>query len=1427
MALSLAACGSSDDDTVTTDTAADTAADTTTTTPVVVAPVVVAPVVVTPVSKAMTLYQDTLVGTSADDQFQGIYVADGGTGTTAFAGDIVTGGEGTDTLTINVSGTSTAAQSITGITSTGIETLVLRNFDANTTDSEDTSVDMALMTGVTKVDFTGSIATGDSEFTNIAAMTDAGLANGTGDMTMTYVAAAVAGTADIQNLSVNNVTSGAFLSNGAETIAISTHTSKSTLTSIASDKLETVTVSGDQNLTITNALNFAANGTALLPGAVVDATGMSGKLAISTTASEVLSITGGSNNDTFTLASYTANDTVDGGLGTDRVKVAAEIGTALTKVTNIEEVELELADIMVGGIGSAGTAADPVVVSGKAVTSATNFVIDANTASNNDEAFVSVTNLDDGDTITIADGGADTTSLADGVNILTGVTAESASNSLNVVFAGIGAVSADATNDTGISRLEMDEQETVAITSNASAAGAVANGVEAIEVATAKTMSFDGAGSLTVAAITNTTALTSLDASAMTGALSITGLDASKINVKMAAKSSTIDMAGLNNDDSITGGAGIADTLTATVTGLTATTGKLTIADVENINLTTSGANTIDASGITGASSVLGVTDNVQTITGFDLAQTIKLGLAGDEAATSSEIDVTAADATGTADTLAVKVENTNGTTSSIIDASGIETLALEVIAAGSATLDLTTFEGDNVTVASKAGVTGTGVVALGTLHKNANNVESTYAGSVTTSFANNLLEAATFTGAGTGIQNVTGTSRADTFTIGSTGAIVHVVSGGAGTDTVNLTATTSLVNVGSIDAENINIAVTAGTDQTITTSFGTGVDNITITGGNSLSTFTTGTIVTEVKTVDAGVFEGNMIVDVAANALDTTVTLTGGKLATDELNYNITATGIDYLQSTGIEVLDLDINETSTLDLSSASGIVTIDVDLAVNAATKTFTIDGVGSEVILLSAHDDATADHTLEAKVTDATGATDTIAFKLGTGTIDAGVLLKTTDVETVSINVDNAADVSLANLTMATAGAVMSLNATGDSALTISATGADVTTIDASGMTSGGSVTQTGRTGTTAATYTGSAGNDLFIMAGGGDTVAGGAGTGDKLDVNFAAIIGGTHVDLSSATDQVVSINGAAGSGTVTGFESVDLSGYSGSFGALVTGSKGANTVHGTTNADQANLGAGNDIYVLDDVTLDTVNGQTGTNTLALVGGVTIASTIDFGTYTNFDNFKAYEASASVFSLTLKADADSDMADLRTIDLSGDTNTTGSNVVDLSAVDGTYTVTGSSGIDTITTSLGVDAIDVSASSNDIVIIKTGASTGVLTAGAASTTTATMDVITVEAGDKVNVTGIVATDASFDTLAAATTSGNFTLTVIAKNSLQAVGIYDATADTFTHSNTTTGNAVMVTFAAGDSATTGTDSLIFSGVTAVTDFENGIFTV
>ena len=106
--------------------------------------------------------------------------------------------------------------------------------------------------------------------------------------------------------------------------------------------------------------------------------------------------------------------------------------------------------------------------------------------------------------------------------------------------------------------------------------------------------------------------------------------------------------------------AGAADTVTATVTGLTATTGALSIADVEKINLTTSGANTLNMAGVTGKHT-LAVTDNKQTIKNFDLANTIQLGLATDEAATASEIDVTAADATGTDDTLSVNCRQHSG----------------------------------------------------------------------------------------------------------------------------------------------------------------------------------------------------------------------------------------------------------------------------------------------------------------------------------------------------------------------------------------------------------------------------------------------------------------------------------------------------------------------------------------------------------------------------------------------------------------------------------------------------------------------------------------------------------------------------------------------------------------------------------------------
>ena len=71
IALSLAACGSSsDDDTAT--TADTTTTDTTTT------------VTPTAVTKKFTTALDNLTGDGGDDTFNGVYYADGGTGTTHF-----------------------------------------------------------------------------------------------------------------------------------------------------------------------------------------------------------------------------------------------------------------------------------------------------------------------------------------------------------------------------------------------------------------------------------------------------------------------------------------------------------------------------------------------------------------------------------------------------------------------------------------------------------------------------------------------------------------------------------------------------------------------------------------------------------------------------------------------------------------------------------------------------------------------------------------------------------------------------------------------------------------------------------------------------------------------------------------------------------------------------------------------------------------------------------------------------------------------------------------------------------------------------------------------------------------------------------------------------------------------------------------------
>ena len=72
--------------------------------------------------------------------------------------------------------------------------------------------------------------------------------------------------------------------------------------------------------------------------------------------------------------------------------------------------------------------------------------------------------------------------------------------------------------------------------------------------------------------------------------------------------------------------------------------------------------------------------------------------------------------------------------------------------------------------------------------------------------------------------------------------------------------------------------------------------------------------------------------------------------------------------------------------------------------------------------------------------------------------------------------------------------------------------------------------------------------------------------DILDIDQAAILGGLNIDLGNASDQIISYNGSNNSGSITGFESVLADGYTGSFGAQITGSSNTNTITSTSNAD---------------------------------------------------------------------------------------------------------------------------------------------------------------------------------------------------------------------------------------------------------------------
>jgi hypothetical protein len=1246
----------------------------------------------------LTAGSDVINGTAGNDTVNAVLQDAGAAGTTIQPGDVVNGGAGTDTLSVSVAGDISAGASFTisAVQTTGVENVLAVNF--NTDDTADLIVATNLMTGIATVGSSASSASGDTAFGGMQNMVAAQMTNGAGDLTLTYDGAqVVTGAADSQTLNVSNMTAGTFTADGIETLNINSGLVKSTLAAAASNALKTVNVTGATDLTISGALNFASNGTATAPGAVVNASAFTGKLNITTTASEVLSVTGGSGDDTFTLGSLTKDDAVVGGSGSDTINMAAaSLTTQFAKVSGIEKVAFTAA--------TANLAMDVSKLSA-GVTS-----VEFNLSDGTDDTTAvtgTISNLA-GQTVvlkhTVANAGTDTD--ADGANAAITNAVDTTADTVSIVLDAIGMV---ATNKLGYDSINVANFETVNIQSKKSTT-VTANEVLSVTDTLTKALNITGDADLT---ITQTgTALTTLNASALDGKLNAT-LGANKVTVTGGAKDDTIVFASnLNNDDVVDGGAG-KDTVTATVTGLTATTGALRIANVETITLTTSGANTLNLAGVTGATSVA-VSGSAQTITGLDLATKLIV-------TDAASLTVTGANETGADDTLTVEQKLNGNVSNTIKTAATLENLSLVLndtsTTANSATFVLTDAAAKKITVTEAADTTTAGAnVDLGTLNKSVTTVDTSGVKGTQAFSVANTLTSATLNLSGDAVATVTGTGVNDTINVSSTGAVTHVIDAGAGTaDVVNLAVKTGFINVGSItNAETINVTVAAGNSIDLTgagsASFATSARAVNILGGNSASTFNAQTVVTEVTSVNAGAFGGNLLATFGANTFDSTVTVTGGALATDKVTASYTTAGTYKPKATGVDTFAITAGnsgtaETFVLDLADTTGVVTVEVNNNSDTAVDTVTIDKMTNQKIVVTGS--ATTANIVEAKLADATGAADSVSIELKNAagpTIVGSPVLKTTDIETINLKVSGLdTSVSLASLAMTDATKFQSLIVTGDKALTVTAVNANVNSINASGMTTGGSFIQSGRSQTTAANYVGSLGNDTFRMAHANDVIDGAAGTGDTLVITGNLILGGIQIDLSSTGDEVTTFNGSANAAIQSGFENVDLSGITGTAGADITAVSTGSTIIATLNADQINGGAGadivyagagadvvtlaggNDTFILDNVTLDTVDAGAGTtDAIALVGGVTVANTVDFGSYTNFERIIASGATDAVISFSAKADVDTDMPDLRTIDLSADTSATGTNVIDLILVDGAYTVTGSAGVDQITSS-----------------------------------------------------------------------------------------------------------------------------------------------
>ena len=902
MALSLAACGSSDSS----DSGDSSAADDTSS--------------VTPAAS------QSFAGTTGLDAFTGGTGADSfsASNTTLNAGDSLTGGDGADTLAIF----SSAVATIGGFVASGIETISVSATD--TTATNIVTVNLGSVSGETGLQVTGSSSS--VTFTNTDTIVPLTLSyNSAGNVVTTYNATTVVGTADAMTVNTTDTTSGTVNIAGIETLTIN-NSGTSSIAALTTTSATTVNVTGSGTLTLTDVDDVT---TTINMGAFTGTSTLNGIGAINAT------ITGGSGADTVivAMANVDANDTISAGDGADTLRIDDSMtsAAAMAGVSGFETVELR----------AAGTGANDDTIDASIFADAAINIRVADTNNGGNAELTTVSNAGNTQTVNITDStnATDISDANDGVSVT--VTQK----------AGI-ASSADVLNTTlsgeTVLALTANEYETINLATGGSAASSVAS----LSATTAQNLVITGAQNLTLSAVDieeqSATATSKIDASGLTGTLTatITNDEGDMIITGGSANDSiTFSTNSLDVDDSIDLGAGTDSLL---VTNMTGDIGEVNV-EAERLTLEllgTSAATTIDLRNVDTLERVtvdLDSTDSNITVNNMKAGTSVILVdntaattdvVTLDGASGAGSVTVTFSDVAVGADLNARLKANYYTVTLQSNDSADDSTI---VLFSGTTVDNLNILGAGDLTITSATNTTSLDVLSAGTM-----------TGALTLTSLARASAAEITLGTGNDSINLVTTSHGG-----------NTISGGAGTDTLVFSGASSsniLIDLSSATDQVTNVSAAANAAaqtgfENITATAVT-IGGITLTG-SSVANTVLGTLQVDTITSGTGALtvtgdDGGDVINVTSSTGRDTIIVASGDSAGSITGGGNAGSVTAYDIVTGFNVGTTAANK-DVLDVQGTGALAT--AGAKINGTDTTLTVGGDTIDFVTIAADGEAT--------------------------------------------------------------------------------------------------------------------------------------------------------------------------------------------------------------------------------------------------------------------------------------------------------------------------------------------------------------------------------------------------------------------------------------------------------------------------------------